>query len=246
MRRVKRGVLDKKVADYLAKRQLDADAKLASGALKPDDHWKATRQTQSVQEILLCLQNMMGERQRCMYCVDSHGSDIEHFRPKAEFQTWMYRWENLLLCCTECGRFKGSKFPLLGGAPLLLDPSIDEPWQYLDFDPATGNITARFDITTNVFQIKGEKTVEVLQLDRREALAAGYKKTYRILHARLAQFLETPTSPAELITNLIEHDEHGLLGWFFKGNGQTEDVLKKLRVQHGLAWNACMEAFAFR
>ncbi len=158
----------------------------------------------------------------------------------------MYRWDNLLLCCTECGRFKGSKFPLVNGNPLLIDPSIDEPWQYLDFDPTTGNITARFNLVANVFQIKGENTVEVFQFDRREALAAGYKKTYRSLGARITLFLETPVASATLIDDLIEHDEHGLLGWFFKGNGKSENDLVQLQERFPVIWQECVEAFRFR
>ena len=73
--------------------------------------------------VLTSLQTMMGERQRCMYCLDSHGSAIEHFRPKAAYPARMYHWPNLLLCCTECGRLKGNQFPLAGRQALLIDPS---------------------------------------------------------------------------------------------------------------------------
>ena len=38
-------------------------------------------------------------------------------------------------------------------------------------------MVARFDVQVNDWSPKGLKTVEVLQLDRREALASGYRKT---------------------------------------------------------------------
>jgi uncharacterized protein (TIGR02646 family) len=206
MRRVERVALDADVVAYLAKRQLDANKKLLAKTLKTDSHWASSRQTKNMKAAFTCLQAMMGQRARCMYCLDSHGSDIEHFWPKASFQKRMYDWDNLLLCCAVCGRFKGDTFPLRNGQPLLLNPCKEEPWQYLDFNPMTGIITARFDVAENAYQVKGEKTVEVLQFDRREALAAGYKKTYRSLCARINIFLEAPTTAAALINDLIEHE----------------------------------------
>lgn len=246
MRRVQRVALDKKTENYLLRRQADADKKSKSKTLKTDSHWNSSRQTMAMGKVFISLQNMMGPRQRCMYCVDSHGCDIEHFHPKAIFTKWMYDWENLLLCCTECGRLKGNKFPSDNGKTMLIDPSKEEPWNYLDFDPITGNITAKFDITTNSFHAKGEKTVETLQLDRREAVAVGYLKTFRNLSKRISTYLQTPTISTQLlISELIDHDEHALLGWFFKGNGQFEQDLSSLKIQFPTVWKECQRAFKF-
>ncbi|WP_156427859.1 hypothetical protein [Thiohalocapsa sp. ML1] len=98
-----------------------------------------------------------------MYCEDSHGTDIEHFRPKTPFPECLFVWTNMLLCCAECGRLKGKQFPTDAmGEPLLIDPTVDAPWEHLDFDPETGNVVARFDLERNAFCPKGEKTVETL------------------------------------------------------------------------------------
>jgi uncharacterized protein (TIGR02646 family) len=188
---------------------------------------------------------MMGQHQRCMYCVDSHGCDIEHFHPKAAFPHWMYRWANLLLCCTECGRLKGDRFPMQGDQALLIDPTSEEPWHFLDFDPDTGNLTACFELASNAESIKGQATTTLLQLDQREALAAGYQRTWRRLQKSLRHFLEAPSSADTLIANLLEADDHGLIGWCFKGNGQHEPLLTTLRQQHPAIWNACLQKFTF-
>jgi uncharacterized protein (TIGR02646 family) len=189
---------------------------------------------------------MMGKRERCMYCLDSHGSDIEHFRPKATFPKRMFRWRNLLLCCTECGRFKGIQFPLQGKRPLLIDPSKEEPWRYLDFDPDTGNVIARFDLQAGTYSPKGEKTEEILQLDRREALAAGYQKTYRRLCKKVQRFLDEPNLSADkLIAELQEADDHGLLGWCFFGTGQDETPFKDFEQQHPLLWQYCASELSY-
>ncbi len=148
MRRVERLPLPVPAQSYLDGRQARLDADLAQGAVNVDRAWAAARKTKSVggdgRSVLSTLRQMSGARQRCMYCLDSHGCDIEHFRPKAVYPERAFRWSNLLLCCTECGRFKGGRFPLQGEAPLLIDLSAEDPWAHLDFDPDTGNISPRF------------------------------------------------------------------------------------------------------
>jgi len=164
MKRMQRTDLPKDAERYLGKRQQTADKKHQQQKLDPTVDWKSARQTQSMSKVLATLHGMTGKRQRCMYCLDSHGSDIEHFWPKAVYPEHMYQWANLLLCCTHCGRLKGHQFPLLGNNPMLVDPTAENPWDSLDFDPLTGNICARFDVQLNAWSTKGEKTV-VPQLD---------------------------------------------------------------------------------
>jgi uncharacterized protein (TIGR02646 family) len=198
-------------------------------------------------DVLKALQFMMGKSGRCMYCVDSHGCNIEHFRPKSPFPEWMFQWQNLLLCCTECGRFKGSQFPLHDDQqPLLIDPSVEEPWDYLDFEIETGSMSARFILQLNDYSNKGLKTVEILQLDRREGLAENYKLTYKRIKKCLCDYLETPSSCSRrLVDDLLDADERGLLGWCFKGTGQNEAPFSTLKTQHPDVWQECMMAFTY-
>ena len=137
------------------------------------------------------LQETMGERERCMYCMDAHGTDIEHFWPKARYPARAFRWNNWLLSCTECGRIKGSKFPLSANSrPLLVDPCAEDPWQHLDFDTDTGNLMAKYDTALSAPSPKGVETVKALELNQREALAAGYLLT----HERLKVIVEEAVS----------------------------------------------------
>jgi len=243
MRRVTRPALPKAAQTYLNKRQSAANCALGLGTLNIERDWKTARQTRAVGSVLQVLQQMMGQRERCMYCVDSHGCDIEHFRPKARFPRRAFQWPNLLLCCTECGRFKGNQFPTVHGRPMLIDPSAEDPWQYLDFDPDTGDLTARFDVQANDWSPKGAKTVEVLQLDRREALANVYKATFR----RLCRIVEASlgadaiTAPV-LLVELREADDHGLLPWCFGPTGQTIAPLSVLQQKLPEVWADCERA----
>lgn len=243
MRRVKRLPLDRAVRVDLEARQAAADQKRGNAALCVTDEWRAARQTEALKAVLATLKRMMGDRQRCMYCLDSHGTDIEHFWPKTPYPERMFDWLNLLLCCVECGRFKGDRFPLSNGLPLLVDPTAEDPWTHLDFDPHTGNVVARFDPDRNDYSVKGTETVQVLQLDRREALAAGHQKTFRRLSNVVEKALSPPQPSAdELIAALREADDHGLLGWCFLGSGQNQPPFVDLRTKHSFLWSACVRA----
>jgi len=108
----------------------------------------------------------------------SHG-DVEHFRPKAASRQsagdrlhtgyyWLaYEWSNLFLACQLCNQvFKKNLFPLANPTaratshkksigkekPLYLDPSVDDPEQYISFRrevpfPIDGNPRAKATIT---------------------------------------------------------------------------------------------------
>ncbi len=239
MRRVVRVQLDAGILGKLERRQAKVNRKRLG--IDIEQEWKNARKTQPLQAVLATLKRMMGTRERCMYCLDSHGTDIEHFWPKASYPARMFIWLNLLLCCAECGRLKGDRFPLEQDQPLLIDPTAENPWHYLDFDPITGNVVARFDVKINDWSLKGLETVKVLQLDRREALAAGYRKTFSHLSKLVEQFLAANTLIiADLISALREADDHGLLDWCFLCSGKTIEPFRILRETHPRLWDECV------
>ena len=143
---------------------------------------------------------------------------------------------------TECGRFKGNRFPLSGtGQPLLIDPTTNDPWDHLDFDPDTGNLTARYDAASGMSSPEGECTVRVLQLDRREALAEGYRRTYlRIVACVNAALQKAAVDPTGLAEGLRRADDHGLLGWCFGAVGSRLSPFSELRRNQPEAWDACL------
>lgn len=247
MRAVKRSSLAEVEQAELDRRQSLVLEKSAAGLLSVEAEWKAARRSRSLKSVLANLQGMMGDTQRCMYCLDSHGTDIEHFWPKKPYPERMFQWPNLLLCCTNCGRYKGDRFPLLDGQPLLIDPTATDPWTDLDFDPTTGNIFPRFDVSTNEESRKGVATVELLRLDRREALAAGHRRTFKKLCQSIRNALVEPNPSAdELFELLREEDTHGLLGWCLEGNGQRVSPFGDLREQRPKVWSRLMERFQER
>jgi uncharacterized protein (TIGR02646 family) len=247
VRRITRFSLDDKTRDFLYRKQKQTHQKLAEGTLDSSVEWDNSRKTKGLKYALATLQKMMGEHQRCMYCLDSHGSDIEHFRPKSLYPKRMFKWRNFLLCCTECGRIKGNQFPLQGRKPLLIDPSKEQPWLYIDFDPETGNLVARFDPVTGDYSVKGESTVTTLKLDQREVLAVGYKKAFTRLTRKVQRFLEDSIDANQLLLKLQEEDDHGLalLGWVFLGTGKTVDPFKQLQTFHPEVYSDLSKAMNF-
>jgi uncharacterized protein (TIGR02646 family) len=243
MRRVRRLDLDSEVQADLSDRQAAFDHRRTEATLDVQNEWRTARQTNALASVLATLRRMMGDRQRCMYCLDSHGTDIEHFWPKTTYPERLFVWLNLLLCCAECGRFKGDQFPLADGQPLLINPTAEDPWHDLDFDPRTGNVVARFNPDAGSYSEKGSKTVEVLQFDRREALATGCQRTFRRLARAVEEALNQAAPSAEaLLTALREADDHGLLGWCFCASGQNETPFRDLRARHPALWDVCVQA----
>jgi uncharacterized protein (TIGR02646 family) len=242
MRRVTRDQLKARAATYLQAKQNSVNVKSQTSDIDANKEWNNARKTKAMEHVCSTLRNMMGLRERCMYCLDSHGTDIEHFWPKTAYPDRMFEWLNMLLCCTECGRFKGTSFPIQNGAPLLIDPTAEDPWQHLDFDPDTGNIIARFDLVANEYSVKGMNTVEVLRLDRREALSVGYQRTYRRLSDLVRCVLNGTADSEALPAALQGADDHGLLGWCFMGSGSNIEPFKSLREQHLPIWNQCLDA----
>lgn len=248
MRRIMRRDLSPRIQQYLDRKQAEADRQHAQGTLNIDAVWESARKTRTLQEgVLGTLRAMAGSRARCMYCSDSHGSDIEHFWPKTPYPGRMFRWLNMLLCCTECGRFKGDRFPLIDEQPALIDPTIDNPWEFLDFDPDTSLLVARYDHEHQQEMPKGERTVRVLNLDRREALSNGYRQTFRRLQRRIVEALAQPEPDADvLFHDLSADDDHGLLGWCFDGLGSRVAPFSDLQIRHPQVWETCRERYQNR
>jgi len=238
MRRVYRAALPARVQIYLDRRARATTAQTVAR------EWRAARQTRALDQVVETLKGMSGPRERCMYCIDSHGSDIEHFWPKTRYPKKAFLWTNFLLCCSECGRFKGDCFPLDNtGAPMLIDPSAEDPWESLDFDPETGNLTARYDSASMTVVAKGERTVEVLRLDRREALSTGYRRTYlRLVACVRAALTEDAIDLEKLQARLRQLDDHGLMGWCFGPVGIRMSPFSELRRKVPDGWCAALKS----
>lgn len=98
--------------------------------------------------------------QRCMYCGDNLGTDIDHFEPIAHSPGRTFDWFNHLLACAFCNsNAKRDAFPCdTAGQPLLIDPTYDDPGRHLALTLTTGQYRA--------LTPRGQHTIDVFGLNR--------------------------------------------------------------------------------
>jgi hypothetical protein len=84
----------------------------------------------------------------------------------------------------------------------------------------------------------------VLQLDRREAMTEGYRRTYRRLADHVRRALADPDAidRAGLRSELMRLDEHGLIGWCFGPVGSRLHPFAELRRRAPDLWAAMAAA----
>ncbi|MBM7772980.1 hypothetical protein JOD54_003184 [Actinokineospora baliensis] len=115
-------------------------------------------------------------RERCMYCGDNQGTDIDHFSPVALTPLLTFAWTNHLLACSVCNsHHKRDLFPRDSrGRALLLDPTVDDPFEHLALSLTLGRyrpLTERGEVTAQVCGLNRD----ILTRGRQEArLTLGF------------------------------------------------------------------------
>ncbi|MFD7640067.1 HNH endonuclease [Kitasatospora sp. NPDC059795] len=152
-------------------------------------------------QLRLMLRQMAPGLERCMYCGDNLGTDIDHFEPIAQAPLRTFDWQNHLLACAHCNsNRKRDRFPRdpATGDALLIDPCRDDPADhlllYLDsgaYDPLT---------------VRGEATIEVFGLNERPELVRGRRLMFAVVKALLLtwQAAEAPAEAEEYAAALHE------------------------------------------
>ncbi|GJF30060.1 hypothetical protein KNE206_27600 [Kitasatospora sp. NE20-6] len=141
--------------------------------------WRTARQPKA--QLRLMLRRMAPGLERCMYCGDNLGTDIDHFEPIARDPLRTFDWQNHLLACAHCNsNQKRDRFPCdpLTGDHLLVDPAREDPADHLvlylesgAYDPLTA---------------KGEATIDVFGLNARAELVRGRRMMFTVTKSLLA------------------------------------------------------------
>ncbi|MFD6325792.1 HNH endonuclease [Streptomyces sp. NPDC058442] len=145
--------------------------------------WKHTTVRHHVHTVLSAtLAEMAPGVERCMYCGDNQGTDIDHFEPLSRAPLRTFDWSNHLLACSLCNSHqKREAFPVdPRGRPLLIDPSSEDPADHLHLVLAVGEYLP---LTPG-----GEATCEVFGLNR-GVLVRGRRKVYRITRLCIEEWL---------------------------------------------------------
>jgi uncharacterized protein (TIGR02646 family) len=143
------------------------------------DLWNRSRQPR--RELRETLNRMAPGHQRCMYCGDSEGTSVDHFEPIARNPARTFDWLNHLLACSFCNSSqKGSRFPIDDeGQALLIDPTVEDPFDHLVLSLSVGEYRAR--------TRKGTETISVLGLNR-GVLVAGRQHARAVIGQALRQW----------------------------------------------------------
>lgn len=142
--------------------------------------WKSHRTNKALEAVEQALRAMASGIERCMYCEDSRGCDVEHFRPRASHPDRMFLWPNLLWVCAACNRQKNDAFD-----DRLIEPTDDDPFDHLVLSPSTGRLTPRDGSK------RGEVTLCVLpRLASDQALTRGRHLAMRKLRSFLGEYAD--------------------------------------------------------
>ncbi|MFD4434164.1 hypothetical protein, partial [Nocardia sp. NPDC058497] len=169
----------------ISRRKLDADViaelarlqRMVDRATDPADQakrrWNSFSGTKTKTEVSTGLKAMCSGIERCMYCEDSAGTDIEHFRPKSSFPAMAFVWENYLFACSHCNsNEKRNHFPIDEmGRALLIDPTTMDPFDHLALSVGSGLYVGLDAI--------GQTSIDVFGLNR-EVCSKGRRRAWSV------------------------------------------------------------------
>ncbi len=199
-------------AGSYADRVSAAKSKFKSKNTKTDRTFKAIKKE---------LKEMCPGQVRCHYCEDSAPDEVEHFYPKDLYPEFCFSWDNYLYSCGPCnGSYKRHKFKIFAssdkavtdvtrahkapitpptpGTPVLIDPSADDPMEYMELDLSQ---TFLFIVSAPSGTQKYERasyTIELLGLNSRDDLAYARNSAFGSFRARLREYVEKKEAGAAL------------------------------------------------
>jgi uncharacterized protein (TIGR02646 family) len=147
--------------------------------------WDSTSNNSNRTEIRKVLESMASGLTRCMYCESNFGTDIDHFAPKTDYPESAFAWKNFLLACSYCNsNQKRTQFPLdpTSNAPLLIDPSAEDPMEHLTLTPKTGEYRPK------KASLKGVETIRVFGLNTRTELVGGRSNAWKGLQSLVEKY----------------------------------------------------------
>jgi len=211
------------------------------------------------------LTQMCSGAQRCGYCEDSAAVEIEHIKPKSIYPEATFVWLNYVYACGACNRPKNNRYavfdpqtgklvnvqrrrnapivPPKPGAPVLIDPRIEDPCDFLSLDlRSTFYFSPRLGIDT-VARERANYTIDVLKLNEREYLPQSRAEAFRVYRALLKEYRSDRDQGASQIKLMriekhIRERQHPTVWSEMKRQHAAIPTLKKLfdAVPEALAW----------
>lgn len=179
---------------------------------------------------------MAHSRNRCVYCDDARGADVDHFAPIDHDHTQAFSWDNHLWSCPECNRRKSTKFPIAAGEPTLLNPVTENWWSLLTLDTATGVLAPRY--VGGGFDPRGKDTLEVFQPVNFESVIEGRCRAIRRIRRAADAAVDEGDKPdtRTALARAVAEDDYGVAQWFALAAGRDESAFAALRVTRPGIW----------
>ena len=211
------------------------------------------------------LASMCSGAQRCMYCEDSAADEVEHHRPKHLYPEQVFVWENYLYACGSCNSPKNSSFAVFTagglrvdlarrrdqtavqpaiGDPVLLDPRIENPLDYIMLDilgstfwfvPTPAPRSREFE--------RASYTIQLLRLNERDHLPVARGEAYESYRARLVEYVHerdarAGQSPLRRMIRAIQRMQHPTVWFEMCRQNRQIPVLRPLfeRAPEALSW----------
>ena len=153
---------------------------------------------------------------KCAFCETwSEEWHVEHYRPKSLYPWLAFSWDNLLVACARCNKFKGNRFEIAGDParfenkdldqinqlaaiyaeterPHTIHPELEDPEPFLQFD-AKGHIESA--------NSRVAFTIKTCRVDR-NAIKDRRRKMLDFFKARLDSAADTATDLEQLKSKL--------------------------------------------
>ena len=178
------------------------------------------------------LTKMCSGAQRCGYCEDSVGDEVEHIMPKDLYPERVFVWQNYLFACGRCNGGKNNKFAVIVGRQLvdatrrrgaqirrprrgdpgLINPRAEDPLTYLDLELEVTFMFLPRQGLTAIDKRRARYTIEVLKLNR-DVLLEARREAYGAYRARLVEYRDLRNSGVEgaklrLLTEAVKSSSH--------------------------------------
>jgi hypothetical protein len=199
--------------------------------------WKSFRSSVAGKAIVDVLASMAGATERCYYCGDSRGADVDHFVPIDQNWSEAFTWSNLQLVCPPCNRQKNALPTVVAGVRTVIDPCREEPWDHVVLIVETGIVTARTFGDGSV-DVLGGRTVSRFKGLNLEAVVERRRRSIRRIVAAAERVLvegDTIPNRRDLLWAASD-DTFGIAIWFAAREGSEHPAFSALRQSHRALW----------
>lgn len=190
-----------------------------------------SRKTQwFVSSVVATLGALAGVGERCMFCGSNESSQVDHFKPKADFPYLAMNWENFIWICGLCNQNKGNRFPFdFQTGQLLINPLDEDVWQFFTINEH-GFILAKWNIEQNDIDLRAKTSEEQYKFNR-QVIQEARKKQFNSLKDQVKDTILlnnyghiTLQEKQERLTRWLTHPLHPEVAqYFFLGPGKAEE-----------------------